>query len=202
MELDSKESRRKTIIDAAIGVFAKRGFFKTRVSDLAEAAGIADGTIYLYFRNKNEILIAIFEEKMGEFLRVLEERLAKCESPVAKLRDYVLYHFTLVAENPELMQVLTIEIRQSPRFLTSYHPREFSRYLQILQGILEEGQTAGVFTNTSNPRIFRRALFGAIDELSREWLLQSDKAAPLNPVEMADALSDFLIRGLQPCEGA
>ena len=201
----SREDKRRRIIDAAVQVFADKGFFGARVSEIADAAGVADGTIYLYFKSKDDLLISLFEEKMENLVELLEQRLEDHNGdPEAKIRRYIIEHLRTVAEQPNLMQVLTVELRQSARFIKEYHPKAFRRYLELLQAVLEEGQKQGVFRQDLDPLVFRRALFGAIDEISREWILKhmegvrGDNRSQNDPNEVAKQFSDFIIRGLRP----
>lgn len=201
----SREDKRRRIIDAAVQVFADKGFFGARVSEIADAAGVADGTIYLYFKSKDDLLISLFEEKMELIIQQLEQRLEDhVGDPEAKIRRYIVEHLRLVADQPNLMQVLTVELRQSARFIKEYHPKAFRTYLELLQGIVEEGQRQGVFRKDLDPLVFRRALFGAVDEISLEWILKhmegvrGEGRTPRDPNEVAQQFSDFIIRGLRP----
>ena len=192
-----REDKRRRIIDAAVDVFAEKGFFGARVSEIAERAGVADGTIYLYFKSKDEILISLFEEKMAEILDRFQKMLAEVEDPAEKIRRYIIDHLTLVAAQPKLMQVLTVELRQSARFMKEYSPQAFAKYLALLGSILEEGQKKGVFRRNFDPATLRRALFGAIDELSLEWVLRGKDAPIPNPITVGEEMSEFVIRGLR-----
>lgn len=193
-----REDKRKRIVDAAVEVFAAKGFFGARVSEIAEVAGVADGTIYLYFRSKDDILISLFEEKMSEVNRNFAELLGGLDGPEAKLRSYVIEHLRLAAEQPKLMQVLTVELRQSARFIKEYSPKAFAKYLALLGSILEEGQERGAFRAELDGPLFRRALFGAIDEISLEWILRGPEAPTPDPEKTGDQIARFLIRGLRP----
>lgn len=199
----SREDRRLAIIDAAIEVFAKKGFFGAKVSEIAETAGVADGTIYLYFKSKDELLISLFEERMEMIIGDLEALLAFTDDPREKLRRYIVAHLELVASKPQLMQVLTIELRQSARFIKEYSPKGFGRYLGMLGAIVEEGQRKGYFRKELDPGVFRRALFGAIDELSLEWILRNRDARyraehPIpDPRAVGSDIADFILRGLR-----
>jgi TetR/AcrR family fatty acid metabolism transcriptional regulator len=194
---ESREDKRRRIIDAAVEVFAAKGFFGARVAEIAEAAGVADGTIYLYFRSKDDLLISLFEEKMAEIIRRLLELLATTSDPEQKVRRYIVEHLRLVAEQPSLMQVLTVELRQSARFIKEYSPKAFGRYLAVLGAVLEEGQRAGVFRRDLDPAIVRRALFGAVDELSLEWVLRGKDAPRPDPVQVGEQLAELVLRGLR-----
>jgi TetR/AcrR family fatty acid metabolism transcriptional regulator len=193
----SREDKRRRIIDAAVEVFAEKGFFYARVSEIADAAGVADGTIYLYFKSKDDILIAIFEEKMAEILARFVTMLQEVDDPAEKIRRYIIEHLKLVAEQPKLMQVLTVELRQSARFMKEYSPHSFAKYLALVGSILDEGQKKGIFRKSFDPAVFRRALFGAIDELSLAWVLRRDGTAAPNPDYVGEQISDFILRGLR-----
>lgn len=194
--------KRQRIIDAAVDVFAAKGFFGSKVSEIAEAAGVADGTIYLYFRSKDDILISLFEEKMGEMNRRFATLLGELHSPEAKLRRYVIEHLRMVAEQPRLMQVLTVELRQSARFIKEYSPKAFAKYLALLGSILDDGQRRGTFRRDLDTALFRRALFGAIDEISLEFVLRSSRAEDQPDARdfdrMGDQIASFILQGLAP----
>lgn len=189
--------KRQRIVDAAVNVFADKGFFGARIADVAEAAGVADGTIYLYFKSKDDLMISVFREKMTEILQRFSI-LREIPDPVDKLRRYVLEHLALVEEQPKLMQVLTVELRQSARFMKMTPPAAFGRYLALLAGIIELGQRRGVFRSNLDAPLIARALFGAIDEISLSWVLSGDPAADRKDRhEVARQLSEFLLEGLK-----
>lgn len=193
----SRADRRKAIIDAAVSVFAKKGFFGAKVSEIAETAGVADGTIYLYFKSKDDLLISLFEECMAQINDHFLSVIGALTDPEEKLRHYVIFHLELVASKPELMQVLTIELRQSARFIKEYSPKEFGRYLAIIGAILEDGQEQGIFRQELHPGVFRRALFGAIDELSLEWILRGRDHPLPDPKVIGKEIAEFILRGLR-----
>lgn len=193
----SREDKRRRIIDAAVKVFAEKGFFGSKVSEIAEAAGVADGTIYLYFKSKDDILISLFSEKMSEIVKQLQAILSEIDDPETKMRRYVIEHLKLVARQPDLMQVLTVELRQSARFIKEYSPKAFARYLAVIGSIIEEGQKSGVFRRDVDAGILRRALFGLIDEISLEWVLRSRDGRGADPEAVGEQIAEFIIRGLR-----
>lgn len=195
---ESREDKRRRIIDAAVEVFADKGFFGARVSEIAEVAGVADGTIYLYFKSKDEILISLFRERMNEILHRFHAMLAETDEPEQKLRRYLAEHLALVAEQPKLMQVLTVELRQSARFMKEYSPQAFGRYLALLGGIIQRGQEQGVFRADLNPALLSRAIFGMIDEISLSWVLGGGpEALKTAPGDAAAELSELILRGVR-----
>ena len=185
--------KRRRILDAAVIVFAEHGFYNAKVSQIAKEAGVADGTIYLYFKNKEDILIQVFSDAMDEILRRQEDTLAAIDDPVAKLRSFVRTHFAAVAESRALAEVITVELRQSSKFMRNTDMKPFGRYLGIIARIVDEGVKAGVFVSGPHPRLTARAIFGAVDELSLEWAM-SDRHTSL--VDAGQQLADLFVAGL------
>ena len=163
------------IIQAATKVFAEKGFYHSKVSDVAKEAQVADGTIYLYFKNKDDLLISIFEESMDIFIEAVLKSMEEIKDPVDQLKRFITLHLELVRKNQDTAQVLQIELRQSARFMKEYAGTKFREYLRIISQILEEGKKTGVFRESLNPLIVKRALFGAIDEMALEWILMKRK---------------------------
>lgn len=165
-----ESDKRRRILDAAVQVFAARGFYNARVSDIAREAGVADGTIYLYFKNKDDLLINLFEDRMDLIIAAFQETLSATESATAGLRRLVHLHLELVAQEPTLAEVLTVELRQSAKFMREYKAPKFADYLAIWTSLIERGQRAAEFRADLNPAILTRALFGALDEVSLHWV--------------------------------
>ena len=166
-------SKRRRILDASVEIFSRYGFYNSKVSQVAKAAGVADGTIYLYFKNKEALLIQGFEDTMEELSSKQRMALDGLETATDKLRTFVRVHFEMVGRNPELAEVLTVELRQSGKFMRDADMRAFGRYLGIAARIVAEGQAAGEFSPDLRPRRVARMLFGAIDELSLEWAMSA-----------------------------
>ncbi|MFO0722229.1 MAG: TetR/AcrR family transcriptional regulator C-terminal domain-containing protein [Myxococcota bacterium] len=193
---DKSETRRR-IVDASIEVFAERGLYASRISDIARAADVAEGTIYLYFKSKDDILVSVFREKMAEILARFQKMIAEIDDPEEQLRRYVTGHLALVAEQPKLMQVLTVELRQSTRFMKEQRPQGFARYLAVLASIISEGQRRGHFRRELKPALVGRAIFGAIDEIALAWVLGggADALAEAH-AGIAHELAELILRGL------
>src|SRR5689334_1662479 len=119
------------IIQAATKLFAGKGFYNAKVSDVAKEAAVADGTIYLYFKNKDDLLISIFEESMDNFIASVGERMRQSEGPVEKLRQFIHLHLELVRQNQNTSQVLQVELRQSAKFIQEYAGTKFREYLSL-----------------------------------------------------------------------
>ena len=192
---DRKTDKRRQILDAAVEVFAATGFHKSRVSDIAREAGVADGTIYLYFKSKDDVLISIFEEAMGEMIERAEAAIAGIEDPLEKLRRLAVHHMENVEQNKTLAKVLQVELRLSNTFMKEYQPKRLRQYMDIIGRIIEEGRTRGVIRADVDPRIVRRAIFGALDEIAMQWMLTPRPTYSLT--ESAAAVADVFLRGIR-----
>mgnify|MGYP000436242627 CR=1 FL=1 len=183
------------IIEAATKVFAEKGFFQSRVADIAREAGVADGTIYIYFENKDDILISLFEEQMSLVLENMEAQLSTVDDPAEKLRIFALTHLKLVEENQSMAEIIQVELRQSSKFIKEYKNQQFARYLDIIAGIIREGQEKGVFRADIVPGIAKRAFFGALDEMSRFWVLSSRKDYDIKTAALQ--ISQYFLEGMK-----
>ncbi len=163
------ENKHSKIISAATKVFAKKGFFTARISDIAKEAKVADGTIYLYFNNKYDILLSVFEEEVGKIVEKTEKLLSKENDPEKMLEIYTLQHLTAMKKSKNLAEVIQIELRQSNKVIRDYRDNEFSEYIGIIAEIIKKGQKSGLYRKDINPDIAKRTYFGALDEVSRVW---------------------------------
>jgi len=186
--------KRDRILRAAIKIFSRKGFFNSKVSEIARAASVADGTIYLYFKNKDDLLISLFEEKMGEVVADVRRRTADGGNALEKLKIFIGNHMDLLEREAGLVEVLQVELRQSTKFLKDYTPVKFFEYLEIISDILEEGKKEGVLRPDLNISIARRAIFGALDELSLTYILS--RKPKYHPAVTAAELCRLLLEGL------
>lgn len=162
------------IISAATKVFAKKGFFNARISDIAKEAKVADGTIYLYFNHKFDVLISVFEEEIGGLIAQVSTALAVEPDPRKQLEIFASKHLTMMKKNRNLAEVIQIELRQSAKHIKEYRNNKFSEYLDIVSTIIKAGQAQEIYRADIKPGIAKRAFFGALDEISRVWTLSLD----------------------------
>ena len=156
---------------------------------------MADGTIYLYFKNKEDLLLTIFEEKMDLLLTRLGEALEGVEDPLERVRVFARFHFEQVLHNRSTAEVLQIELRLSNKFLKEYRPEKLWAYLGVFGQIVREGQASGLFREDIDAFITSWAFFGAMDELAMLWVLARNQARfPLQAA--ADQIADVFIRGM------
>lgn len=194
-EKKSNTEKYQKIIDAAIKVFSKKGFFNSKVSDVATEANIADGTIYLYFKNKDNLLISIFEHSMDYFFQHATSKLKELTCPKEKLKQFIFLHLSLVQKNQNLAVVLQVELRSSHKFMTEYKAEKFFQYLDIIEKIIIEGQEKNLFKKTIHPQIAKRIIFGSIDELALEWILMKKKRYTLE--EASNQLFQLIYEGIK-----
>jgi TetR/AcrR family fatty acid metabolism transcriptional regulator len=182
------------IINAATKVFAKKGFFHAKVSDIAKEAQVADGTIYLYFDNKDDILISLFEEQMTVVLENMREQLSQEEDVVEKIQKFALTHLKLIELNKHMAEIIQVELRQSTKFMKEYKNEKFLQYLNLIAEIIREGQVKGIFKKEVIPGVAKRAFFGALDEMSRFWVLSTRKKYDIETA--AKQISGYFLHGL------
>jgi TetR/AcrR family fatty acid metabolism transcriptional regulator len=183
------------IIEAAVKVFAKKGFYNAKVSEIAREASVADGTIYLYFKNKDDILISLFEEKMQVLILRVNEAISKVDDPLEKVRAFVAQHLFMIEEHRHLAEVMQIELRQSSKFMRRYVPVKFLEYLDLIGKIIEDGIQEGVIRPEVIPAIAKRAIFGALDEMLLYWVLAKKPKYSLD--ESVEQISHLFIDGLR-----
>jgi len=198
---DRKAEKRQAILRGAVRVFAEKGFFNARVSEIAGAAGVADGTIYLYFKNKDDILITIFEEKMSWFIEECQARIAPLSNPLEKLAELIRFQMFLFDQSPEMAEVITVELRQSSKFMREYRPQQFLDYLNLYTQCIREAQGQGLIAPEVSPKIISRAIFGAMDEISLAWALSGRRQYTLK--EGAEQVVRMFLHGIgaQPKAG-
>jgi TetR/AcrR family fatty acid metabolism transcriptional regulator len=188
--------KRDRILQAAVKVFARSGFHATRVSEVAKAAGVADGTIYLYFDSKESLLVSLFEDRVEKLLAFMREELPKQPDAPARLRAVIDMQLGLLEGERDLAEVITVILRQSTRLMKEFAAPRFTEYLDAIAKIVAEGQSAGAFRQDVSPHIAARAVFGALDGITLTWALGRAEAGALN--RAAGQLSDVLLRGLAP----
>jgi TetR/AcrR family fatty acid metabolism transcriptional regulator len=183
-------------LEAALRVFAERGFYNAKVSEVAKAAGVADGTIYLYFKNKDDLLIQLFEDRMDFLIQRLNEELGRSGGTVvARIRRLILLHLQIASIAPDLAEFITVELRQSSRFVKEYDNPKFSEYLRVLRDLVEEGQRDGSIRADLDARLIVRTMFGALDEMLLTATLLS-RGREVDYDAMADAVSNMLLGGI------
>jgi TetR/AcrR family fatty acid metabolism transcriptional regulator len=185
--------KREAILRAAIRVFARNGYFNAKVADVARAAGVADGTVYLYFKSKEELLHSIFDRSVGAAIADARRELAELADPREKLRRIARLHLERLGADRDLAVVFQVELRGSTKFMAEFSAAGLAEYLRLIREAFEEGQRAGLFRPGLNPKVVAKVLFGALDEMATNWIL-SPRRYKLAP--MADEVLDIFLNGV------
>ena len=191
---NSSTDKRGLILRAATRVFARNGYFNSKVADIARAADVADGTVYLYFKSKEEILHSIFDQHMVEAIAAGRKLIEKVRDPREKLRRIASLHLEHMGADRDLAVVFQVELRGSTKFMEEFSAAGFAEYLGLLCRIFEEGQRAGVFRKELNAKVAAKILFGALDEMATNWIIskRNYKLAP-----MAEVVLDVFLNGVE-----
>ena len=185
--------KRDLILRAAIDTFAARGFFQAQVADVARAAGVAAGTVYLYFRGKDDLLTSIFERTMNEAIGEARASVAGMDDPVKRLRRVARVHLERLGRDRPLAVVFQIELRQSTKFMQRFSTTQLREYLGIIRDVIAAGQAKRVFKRQINPTLAAKIFFGALDEMATNWILSRRKYALASE---SDAIVDLFVGGL------
>lgn len=181
------------IIEAAVKVFAENGYHNSQVSKIAREAGVADGTIYLYFENKEDILTSVFRVKMGDFVARVRQELEKYPAPLDKLRHLIRMHFSILEDDRNLALFMQIQLRQSHPAVRAAISENVREYFHLIEDLVAGGVAAGVFRPGINLRIARMMIFGTMDEVATSWVMSRKKYSLAAQVE---AVLEFLSYGL------
>ncbi|MGO9144817.1 MAG: TetR/AcrR family transcriptional regulator [Desulfomonilia bacterium] len=188
------EEKYRMILNAAKQVFAMEGFYNSKVSEIAREAHVADGTIYLYFKNKDDILISLFEEELTRIIKTVKTELENIDDPRQKLIKFCDNHLTIVEADRALAEVIQVELRQSNKFMREYKNKHFLAYLNIIADIVAQGQQQGVFRDELKPELCARIIFGSLDELSTYLVTAKRKRFDVH--EVATMVGNSFLNGL------
>src|SRR6476660_7509698 len=185
--------KREAILRAAIAVFAHNGYFNSKVADIAREAGVADGTVYLYFKSKEEILHSVFDRSVDEAIAEAKKIVETINDPNEKPREIALLHLERLGDDRDLAVVFQVELRGSTKCMEEFSAAGFAEYLALIRSTFEEGQKAGLFRPELNAKVVAKVLFGALDEMATNWIL-SKRRYKLAP--MADQVLDIFLSGV------
>jgi TetR/AcrR family fatty acid metabolism transcriptional regulator len=188
-----RTDKRDALLRAAIDTFAARGFFNAQVADIARAAGVAAGTVYLYFRSKDDLLISIFERTMQEAIADGRRSVGALADPVERLREIARLHLGRLGRDRALAVVFQVELRQSTKFMERFSSTQLREYLGIIRNVIADGQERRAFRSGISPTLAAKLFFGALDEMATNWILSRRK---YSLVAEADAIVDLFVGGL------
>ncbi|RCX16976.1 TetR/AcrR family transcriptional regulator [Fontibacillus phaseoli] len=189
-----KQEKFEMILDAAEKVIAENGFHGSQVSKIAKEAGVADGTIYLYFKKKEDILISLFEDRLGKLVALFNASMLESGTAAEALYKVCEIHFTQLEQNVNLAYVTQIELRQSSLELRKAIGLSVKPYIQLIEHILKRGIEEQSFRSDLDTKLTRQLIFGAMDEVVTSWLISGRKYSLSAQV---DRTVDFFLRGLK-----
>jgi TetR/AcrR family transcriptional regulator, fatty acid metabolism regulator protein len=189
--------KHQRILDAAIEVIAEHGFFHSRVAEIADRAGVADGTIYLYFKNKDELLMAAIDSAFHRFTHRARAALAQIPDPREKLRRIAFLHLEGLGNNRSLAIVFQTELRHSLKFLSDFSHNLLVEYFDLIKSVVREGQEAGLFRTDISITMASHCLFGALDEIVTSWILSDhDRDPEFHLSSLTDSVVSIILKGL------
>src|SRR5215471_1553214 len=190
---NGSSGKRESILRAATRVFGRNGYFNSKVADIARDADVADGTVYLYFKSKEEILHSIFDQNMADAIAAGRKLVKALSDPREKLRQIAKLHLERLGADRDLAVVFQVELRGSTKFMEEFSAAGFAEYLDLLRKIIEEGQQSRVFRKDVNAKVVAKVLFGALDEMATNWII-SHRHYQLEP--MAEVVMDVFLNGV------
>jgi len=184
----------RDILEAAVKTFSRTGYHRTRVADIAREAGVADGTVYLYFKNKEDILVSLFQVTMSRFVNDLSSKLAQCKNANEKLFTLIDYHLSMLGSRPEQARVTQIELRQIDQSINQGISKPLMSYFRLIEEVIDEGKKQGLYRQDINTRTARKVVFGAIDEVVTCWVMSTKR---YELAALQEPIYDMLVKGLQ-----
>ncbi len=190
--------KRRQILDSAVRVFARQGFHSTRVSDIADEAGVAYGLVYHYFNSKDQVLNELFTERWSLLLAAIEEADGSDASPREKLTAVAAFIVDSYSHDPELMKVIIVEVTRAANSFGRTHLPEISSAYDSIARIVAEGQGAGAFRADIDPHFASMAFYGAIEQLLSGWIFELIPASDADYDEAKELVVGTICDGLEP----
>ena len=195
MPRKKQEEKRTKILGAAARVFAREGFYSARIGDVANEAGVAHGTVYLYFESKDDLLISLFRESLSEVVQHVKAEIQKEKNAEDKLRKMISLQLELIETNPDLTALMLIELPQTGKFLSSDSIDGLAAYIDMIADILNEGIAEKVFDDSIDANVIATVIYSGIQGIATRWVLEK-MTYPLN--EVADEISEMFLKGIEP----
>ena len=189
------------ILDAALRTFVKRGYSETKVAEIASEAGVAEGTLYNYFQSKEELLLALFDEKWGGIIDEIKKKIRRLDDPNDKLKAVFSLVVRMFKKNRHLAELFMVDVKQSSIFLTNYTINRIVEFLNIIEEVLEEGKRKGIYRKDLDSRVAKMVIFGAAQGILLSWVLSEsrevkDQTFNFSLYRAAKTLKDIFKSGL------
>jgi len=188
-----KTDKYYAILESAGSVFARLGFYKSTISQIAAEAGVADGTIYLYFKNKDDILYQCLQFKTSAFFEKMRQAVDQSETAELKLRSLIRCHLQEFQNDMNMAVIFQSEVRY--RRDIAFHVKDVSKmYLECLSEIIEQGQMEGTLRQDLFVGLVKRFVLGAVEGVINTWVAADGK---YDLVAMGDPLVDLYLNGIK-----
>jgi TetR/AcrR family transcriptional regulator, fatty acid metabolism regulator protein len=187
-------NKRDLILRAATKVFAQNGYFQSQVADVARVAGVAAGTVYLYFKSKDDLLVSIFERSMEDVLAEGRAAIAGTTDCGERLRTLARVHLARLGRDRDLAVVFQVELRQSVKFMERFSETFLQDYFKLIREAIADGQQSGAFRKDISATTATKIFFGALDEMATNWVLSRRK---YDLRAESDAVVDLFVNGVK-----
>ena len=193
--------KRSIILDAALKTFVKRGYPSTKVAEIASEAGVAEGTLYNYFQSKEDLLLALFDEKWGGIINEIRGKISRLDDPNKKLKAIFSVVVMMFKKNRQLAELFMVDIKQSSIFLNNYTINRIVEFLDLIEEVLEEGKRKGIYRRDLDTRVAKMIIFGAAQGILLSWVLSEstavkNKTFQFSLYQAAKTLKDVFKSGL------
>jgi len=193
--------KRVVILEAALKTFVKRGYPETKVAEIASEAGVAEGTLYNYFQSKEDLLLALFDEKWSMIISEIKKKIQRLDDPNRKLKAIFSTVVMMFKKNRQLAELFMVDIKQSSIFLNNYTINRIVEFLALIEDILEEGKRKGIYRKDLNTRVAKMIIFGAAQGILLSWVLgestaEKNKTFKFSLLQAAKTLKDVFKSGL------
>lgn len=185
--------KERAILDAAVAVFAEHGYHEAQMARIAELAGVANGTVYLYFRSKKDLLVSLFRGRLGQMVARRAADQARLTDPLTRLEAFIADHLESLAADPAFATVTQIELRQADPEMRHAITEVMRSYFSTLDRIIADAQSSGALRRDLEPRLVRNVIYGTLDQLATAWVLSG---ATTDLAAQAPAVAEALLGGL------
>jgi TetR/AcrR family fatty acid metabolism transcriptional regulator len=184
------------IIRSAIKVFAERGYYKSRISDIVQEANIAHGLFYHYFPSKEDILVTIFQKAWNNLIRYVDHLDDNTDDPLGKLKSVIGYILRSFQQSPDLLKVLIMDVPSIGKFYNDENQRIYHLFFKRVTTIIEEGQRRGLIRKEISPVIASYIIHGSVDSIIRQYVYNPEFDIGKSTVDdMVDKIFMTLKRG-------
>jgi AcrR family transcriptional regulator len=194
------ESPEKTelILDAAVKVFADKGYYGARVSDIAQEAGIAYGLVYHYFKNKEDLLISIFRTRWGQFDQAVRKIMEEKKDPRRMIHSIISFLFHSYKNNPKMIEVMILDVAKSTRFFNGENIKLFTDLFSLISEIIRLGQEQGIFKKDLDAKLAAYCLYGSVERIMLRWILEDNKNITEKEARSAtEMVTGIILSGLE-----